>query len=82
MVHGRAGGPEIRLTQEFLGEILLGARRSSVNLAANSLQRSGVMTYSPGRILVENRDLLESVAWACYPVIGRLYRELYKPSSP
>jgi CRP-like cAMP-binding protein len=77
MVQDRVGGTEIRLTQEFLGE-MLGARRSSVNLAAGSLQRSGVIGYSRGKIRIESREALEDVACECYPVISKLFRELYK----
>ena len=77
MVQDRVGEPQMTLTQEFLG-FMLGVRRSSVNLAANNLQRAGVITYSRGRIHVENRESLESVACECYPIISRLYQNLYK----
>lgn len=77
MVHDRVGEPELRLTQEFLGE-MLGVRRSTVNLAANNLQRSGVIQYRHGRITIENRELLESVACECYPHVGKLFQKLYK----
>jgi CRP-like cAMP-binding protein len=77
MVHDRVGGKEIRLTQEFLGE-MLGARRSSVNLAAGSLQRSGVIGYSRGKIYIDDRETLEAVACECYPIISKLFHGLYK----
>jgi CRP-like cAMP-binding protein len=77
MVQDRVGGTEIRLTQEFLGE-MLGARRSSVNLAAGSLQRSGVIGYSRGKIYIESRETLEDVACECYPIISKLFHNLYK----
>jgi CRP-like cAMP-binding protein len=77
MVHDRVGGTEIRLTQEFLGE-MLGARRSSVNLAAGSLQRSGIIGYSRGKIHIDSREALESVACECYPIIAKLFHSLYK----
>ena len=76
MVLDRVGGSELRLTQEFLGE-MLGARRSSVNLAAGSLQRSGVISYTRGRICVISREALEDTACECYTIIGKLYRNLY-----
>ncbi len=77
MVQDRVGESELRLTQEFLGE-MLGARRSSVNLAAGSLQRAGVISYRRGRIQIQHRDILESVACECYGVIARFFRELYR----
>ena len=77
MVYDRIETDEIKLTQEFLGE-MLGARRSSVNLAAGSLQRSGYITYSHGKIHIQNRDALEEVACECYPTISKLFRNMYK----
>ena len=77
MVHDRVHAPDIRLTQEFLGE-MLGTRRSSVSLAAGSLQRSGMIDYTRGRIRIVDRKLLEDVACECYPIIARLYHNLYQ----
>ena len=76
MVHDRIGEPELKLPQEFLAQ-MLGVRRSSVNLVANALQHSGAITYKHGVILVQNRELLESQACECYPVIAKLDRNLY-----
>ena len=77
MVQDLVESDEIRITQEFLGE-MLGARRSSVTLAAGSLQRSGVIAYSRGRIFVTDRAALEGVACECYPIIAKLTRNLYR----
>ena len=77
MVHDRVGEPELKLTQEFLGQ-MLGVRRSSVNQVAATLQRSGAITYKRGRILVEHRELLEGQACECYAIIARLDRNLYQ----
>ena len=72
----RTESNELMLTQEFLAQ-MLGVRRSSVNLVANALQHSGAITYKRGVILVRNRELLESQACECYPVIAKLDRNLY-----
>lgn len=76
MVQDRVGFNELHLTQEFLGE-MLGTRRSTVNLAAGTLQRAGVITYERGRICIENRSGLEDVACECYAVAARSLRSLY-----
>jgi CRP-like cAMP-binding protein len=77
MVHDRLSQSELLLTQEFLSQ-MLGARRSSVNLAVGSLQRSGIIGNSRGKIQIKSRELLEGVACECYPVVEGLYRNIYK----
>lgn len=49
MVRDRLESDRFELTQEFLAE-MLGARRTSVTLAAGKLQRGGLIRYSRGRI--------------------------------
>src|SRR6185437_10696393 len=51
MVRDRLECDHFELTQEFLAE-MLGARRTSVTLAAGKLQRGGLIKYSRGRIEV------------------------------
>ena len=77
MVHDRVEAPELHLTQEVLAQ-MLGTRRSSVNLAMGSLQRSGVLEYRRAHVHVTDRTRLEGTACECYPVIRDLYRALYK----
>jgi CRP-like cAMP-binding protein len=67
MVSDRIGSSELRLTQEFLSQ-MLGARRSTVTLVAGSLQRSGLIEYSRGDVRIINRQGLESVSCECYRV--------------
>jgi CRP-like cAMP-binding protein len=76
MVEDRVGTSELHLTQEFLSQ-MLGARRSSVNLAVGSLQRSGVIENGRGRIQILSRELLKGIACECYPIVERLYRNIY-----
>ncbi|WP_419806435.1 Crp/Fnr family transcriptional regulator [Terriglobus sp.] len=76
MVQDRTQTPELKLTQEFLGE-MLGARRSSVNLAASALQRAGLISYSRGRIRIEDRDGLQKASCECYAIIHKLFQQLY-----
>jgi CRP-like cAMP-binding protein len=77
MVADRTGDLKMELTQEFLGE-MLGTRRSSVTIAASSLQRSGFIDYRRGHIEILNRERLEDAACECYPITRRLYDGLYR----
>lgn len=48
----------------------LGTRRSSITLAAVSLQERGIISYTRGRIRVVDRRALEQAACECYEVIS------------
>jgi CRP-like cAMP-binding protein len=71
MVQDRLDSPRFDLTQEFLAG-MLGTRRTSVTLAAGSLQRSGLIEYTRGRIHILDRDKLQSAACECYPIVRDL----------
>jgi CRP-like cAMP-binding protein len=76
MVQDRLQSAELPLTQEFLGQ-MLGARRSTVTIAASNLQRAGMIEYRRGHIQVLGRERLVDTACECYKVIQGLYRNLY-----
>jgi CRP-like cAMP-binding protein len=59
---------ELRVSHEFLGT-MLGARRPTISVAAAALQRAGVISYSHGRVIVEDRDGLAAAACPCYGVM-------------
>jgi len=63
--HDRVQGDILNLTQEYLAA-MLGSQRTTVNEAAQALQKSGAITYSRGRITVLDRAALERVACECY----------------
>jgi CRP-like cAMP-binding protein len=65
LVHDRVLGDEFGLTQEFLSE-MLGVRRPSVSLAAQTLQHAGLINYRWGRIAVLDRRGLEDAACEDY----------------
>jgi CRP-like cAMP-binding protein len=73
MSQDRLGGNLIPLTQEFLAH-MLGTRRASVTEAAGRLQKTGMITYRRGQVLVENRDKLEAAACECYGAMIRQSR--------
>lgn len=71
----RMESEELQLTQEFLAQ-MLGSRRSTVTVAAGSLQRAGFIDYTRGRIHLVNRAGLESAACECYRIVRATYDRL------
>jgi CRP-like cAMP-binding protein len=60
----------VPLTQEFLGQ-MLGARRSSVTVAAGALAKAGMITYNRGDVKILDRPRLEEAACECYGIMVR-----------
>lgn len=58
------------LTHEFLS-LMLGARRSTVTLAAGVLYGAGLIEYRRGKINIVNRTGLEEAACECYLILRR-----------
>jgi CRP-like cAMP-binding protein len=75
MCHDRVGSDTIQLTQEFLAQ-MLGVRRSSVSPVASVLQRSGLIRYRRGVIVVLNRAGLEARSCECYLAVHRHFERL------
>jgi len=74
------GSEEIVLTHEFLSH-MLGVQRSSVSLCAHTLQESGLIRYSRGRIKILNRKGVEECACECYSVIRGQIDSAFPPPS-
>jgi CRP-like cAMP-binding protein len=72
----KIGGNELRLTQEFLAQ-MLGTRRSRVSEAAIILQRTGLIRYSRGIITILDREGLEEFACECYKVVKAEFDRLF-----
>jgi CRP-like cAMP-binding protein len=70
MCADRVGSNELPLTQEFLGQ-MLGTRRSSVTIAAGTLQKAGLIGYGRGDVKIVDRRKLEEVACECYGIMQR-----------
>jgi len=79
MVQDRLESERFYLTQEFLAD-MLGARRTSVTLAAGSLQHSGIIQYRRGHIHIVDREGLQDVACECYPIARDLLLNQYQSS--
>jgi CRP-like cAMP-binding protein len=75
MSHDRVGSDTIQLTQEFLAQ-MLGVRRSSVSPVASVLQRSGLIRYRRGVIVVLDRSGLEARSCECYLAVRRHFEGL------
>lgn len=73
--HDRSGIPELSLTQDLIA-VMLGVRRSTVSIAAGSLQRAGIIRYQHGHITILDRTGLEAAACECYAVVVGEYRKL------
>jgi CRP-like cAMP-binding protein len=76
MAQDRVGGDVLRLTQEFLAE-MLGTRRTTVTEVAGGLQRKGLIEYHRGTVKVVNRPELEGVSCGCYRIVTRIYESIY-----
>jgi CRP-like cAMP-binding protein len=77
----RVGADQFVLTHEFLAA-MLGVRRASVTVAAGMLQRSGLITYSRGRVTILDRERLEQASCECYRVVRDLNERLVGHSAP
>jgi CRP-like cAMP-binding protein len=80
MVHDRMPGDELVLTQEFLSQ-MLGVRRPSVSLAAQTLQHAGLIRYQWGRITVLNRRALEDTVCGDYQQTVDEYEAVLGPTA-
>lgn len=72
MMDDRVAAPQIRLTQEFLGQ-MLGARTASVNEAVQKLEALGVIAHRRQQITIRDRAGLERASCECYEVVRRVY---------
>src|SRR6266404_2682333 len=62
----------ISFSQERLAD-MLGLRRSSVTVAAQTLQSRRLISYRRGRIEIVNRKGLKAAACKCYDVVSRTF---------
>ncbi len=79
--HDRSGVAELSLTQDLIA-IMLGVRRSTVSIAAGTLQKAGVIRYQHGRITILDRTGLENAACECYETVTGEYRSLFGEYRP
>src|ERR1700753_3879781 len=67
MIQDRTAHSLLKLTQEFLGE-MIGSQRTTVSEVAGSLQARGMIEYARGTIRITDRLGLENTTCECYAV--------------
>jgi CRP-like cAMP-binding protein len=70
-----AGSDDLTLTQEFLAQ-MLGVRRPSVSIVANTLQKKGLIKYSRGNVRLLDIQGLQKGSCECYGTVKAHYRRL------
>ena len=80
LLHTRdlSGSDKLVLTQESMAQ-MIGARRNSVSLVANTLQQAKFIHYSRGHIEITNLDGLSKTACECYATVKAQYNRLLRP---
>lgn len=74
-VYDRIGTTDLRLTQEFIGE-MLGVHRPTVTDVAAKLVAEGLITVQRGLIRISDVAGLERIACECYEVVKEEYDRL------
>ena len=67
-----SGSDKLVLTQESMAQ-MIGARRNSVSLVANTLQQANFIHYSRGHIEITNLDGLTKTSCECYATVKAQY---------
>ena len=75
LCHDRVQEDHLPITHEFLA-MMLGTRRTTVTVAAGILQKAGLISYSRGRVTIQDRDGLANAACECYQTIHAEYVRL------
>lgn len=73
LVHDRVSGDVLRLTHEFVSQ-MLGVRRASVTEALGRFEERGMVRTRRGAIEIADRTALEDVACECYGIINSSVR--------
>jgi CRP-like cAMP-binding protein len=73
-----ADGDTLTLTQEFLAQ-MLGVRRPSVSIVANTLQKAGLIEYRRGRIRLIDMSGLKTGSCECYNTVRSHFERLLLP---
>ena len=73
-----SGSDKLVLTQESMAQ-MIGARRNSVSLVANTLQQSHFIRYSRGHIELNDPGGLSRSACECYATVKAHYERLLRP---
>ena len=77
MIRDRTGDLLLKLTQEFVGQ-MMGSQRTTVGAVAGTLQNRGLIEYARGTIRIVDSVGLENVSCECYRVTRRLLESIYR----
>jgi CRP-like cAMP-binding protein len=77
MIQDRSGNTLLKLTQEFLAQ-MVGSQRTTVSEVAGSLQDRGLIEYARGSIKILDRPGLEHASCECYLVTRNLLADVYQ----
>jgi CRP-like cAMP-binding protein len=72
----RVESDQVLVTQEYMAE-MLGARRSTVTVAAGALQERGLITYSRGKINILDRQRTIEASCECYSIVDAAYKRIW-----
>jgi DNA-binding transcriptional regulator YhcF (GntR family) len=75
MCEDRVHSQELRLTHEFMAE-MLGTRRAGVTEAACQLKEAGLIRYTRGNVTIVDRSGLEALSCECYPLMKKEFDRL------
>ena len=73
-----SGSDKLVLTQESMAQ-MIGARRNSVSLVANTLQQANFIHYSRGHIEITDLEGLIKTSCECYATVKAQYNRLLHP---
>jgi CRP-like cAMP-binding protein len=79
-VRDLAGSDDLMITQEFLAQ-MLGVRRTSLSVVANTLQKAGYIRYKRGHVRLLDVSGLEESACECYATVKGYYDRLLPPKN-
>jgi CRP-like cAMP-binding protein len=76
MIGDRVASDTILITQEFIGQ-MIGTRRTTVNGILSSMEKTGLISHTRGKITIPDRNRLVDAACDCYPLIRDSLNALY-----
>ena len=75
----RVESEQVQVTQEYIAE-MLGARRSTVTVAAGALQERGLISYSRGKVTILDRPGTIATACECYQIVSAAHQRVWGPT--
>lgn len=76
MIQDRTGNTFLKVTQEFMAN-MIGSQRTTVSELAGGLQDRGLIEYTRGSIKILDRTGLENASCDCYPITRNLLAAVY-----